>query len=90
MKEERMMKTHYLDFMWIDMDKILKVAPKYNIRKSKLDDIPDNFEERMNKMSLAEAKKKEKDAQTPEGFVVTVNYNKGGYQVVPKEDIKGG
>ena len=54
-----------------------------------MDDIPDNFAERM----MAGAgkgggvKKEKKEVKIPEGFTVAINYNKGGYQVVPKEDV---
>ena len=28
------------------------------------------------------------DVETPEGFAVSIAYNKSGYQVIPKEDFK--
>ena len=35
------------------------------------------------------ARKVEKtDVKLPDGFAVSVAYNKSGYQVVPKEDLK--
>jgi hypothetical protein len=31
--------------------------------------------------------KKKKEVKIPQGFVVAPAYNKGGYQVIPKEDV---
>ena len=33
-------------------------------------------------------KVKDVDVKTPDGFAVTIAYNKSGYQVIPKEDLK--
>ena len=33
-------------------------------------------------------KDKNVDVKTPEGFAVSIAYNKSGYQVIPKEDLK--
>ena len=30
----------------------------------------------------------EREIKTPEGFAITIAYNKSGYQVIPKEDLK--
>ena len=29
-----------------------------------------------------------REVKTPDGFAVTIAYNKSGYQVIPKEDLK--
>jgi len=58
-------------------------------RHSVLDDIPDNYAERMmanSKKSNGKVKKK-REVKVPQGFVVAPAYNKGGYQVIPKEDV---
>ena len=73
------------------MDKIIKETAEYlqTTRRSVLDDIPDNFAERI----MAGAgkgggvKKEKKEVKIPEGFTVAINYNKGGYQVIPKKDV---
>ena len=73
------------------MDKIIKENAGYlqYTRHSVLDDIPDNFAERM--MAGAGkgggALKEKREVKIPEGFTVAINYNKGGYQIVPKEDL---
>ena len=74
------------------MDIIIKETAEYlqTTRRSALEDIPDNFAERI----MAGAgkgggiKKDEKEVKIPEGFTIALNYNKGGYQVIPKEDLK--
>ena len=57
-------------------------------RRSALESIPDNFEERMRKHDVRGLINKEKDVKMPSNFTVTVAYNKGGYQVIPKSDLK--
>ena len=57
-------------------------------RHSVLDDIPDNYAERMMANSRKSSQpKKKKEVKIPQGFVVAPAYNKGGYQVIPKEDV---
>ena len=57
-------------------------------RRSTIEDIPDNFEERMRKHDVKGLINKEKDVKMPSNFTVTVAYNKGGYQVIPQSDLK--
>ena len=61
--------------------------PTYR-RKSILEDIPDNFLERIMKLKGTARNVPEREVQTPEGFAITIAYNKSGYQVIPKEDLK--
>ena len=63
-------------------------SDSYYRRRSVLDSIPDNFEERMRKHAVSGLIDNEKDVQMPSHFTVTVAYNKGGYQVIPKSDLK--
>ena len=73
------------------MDTIIKETAEYlqRTRHSALDDIPDNFAERIMAGSGkgGGAKKEKKEVKIPEGFTVAINYNKGGYQVIPKKDV---
>ena len=62
--------------------------PKLYRRKSILDDIPDDFAARMMGFKPAARKVEKSDVKLPDGFAVSVAYNKSGYQVVPKEDLK--
>ena len=62
--------------------------PKLYRRKSILDDVPDDFAARMLGFKPADRKDKNVDVETPEGFAVSIAYNKSGYQVIPKEDLK--
>ena len=57
-------------------------------RKSELDDIPDNYSERIMKLRGVGERTPEREVKTPDGFAVTIAYNKSGYQVIPKEDLK--
>ena len=57
-------------------------------RKSELDDIPDDYEIRIMKMRSTVKNIPEREIKTPDGFTVTIAYNKSGYQVIPKEDLK--
>ena len=57
-------------------------------RKSELDDIPDDYATRIMKMSKSQKAIPEREVKTPDGFAVTIAYNKSGYQVIPKEDLK--
>ena len=62
--------------------------PKLFRRKSILDDVPDDFAARMMGFKSIDRKVKDVDVKTPDGFAVTIAYNKSGYQVIPKEDLK--
>ena len=62
--------------------------PKLYRRKSILDDVPDDFAARMMGFKPAARKVEKTDVKLPDGFAVSVAYNKSGYQVVPKEDLK--
>ena len=62
-------------------------SPKLYYRTSELDDIPDNFVERMKKFKRVEVRKEEREVTTPDGFAVSIAYNKSGYQLIPKEDL---
>jgi len=56
-------------------------------RKSELDDIPDDYPTRIMKMRRTEKAIPEREVKTPDGFAITIAYNKSGYQVIPKEDL---
>ena len=58
-------------------------SPKLYYRTSELDDIPDNFVERMKKFKRVEVRKEEREVITPDGFAVSIAYNKSGYQLIP-------
>ena len=62
-------------------------TPKPYYRTSELDDIPDDFVERMKKFKRVEVRKEERKVETPDGFAVSIAFNKGGYMVIPKEDL---
>ena len=66
---------------------ILPENPLYK-RKSPLEDIQDDFVSRMMACSLDGAHNREKSAAMPEGYCTTINYNKGGYQVIPAKDLR--
>ena len=66
---------------------ILPENPLYK-RKSPLEDIKDDFVSRMMACSLDGAHKREKSAAMPDGYCTTINYNKGGYQVIPAKDLR--
>ena len=57
-------------------------------RRSELEDIPDNFAERMMGKRSSGVGVKCREVKTPEGFAVTIAYNKSGYMLIPKEDLK--
>ena len=61
--------------------------PKPYYRTSELDDIPDNFVERMKKFKRIESRTEEREVKTPDGFAISIAYNKSGYQLIPKEDL---
>jgi len=58
-------------------------------RRSPLEDIPDNYAERImaNSKKSSGKPKKKKEVRVPKGFAIAPAYNKGGYQVIPKEDV---
>ena len=62
--------------------------PEVFRRKSELDDIPDDFAARMLGFKSEVRKVESVDVKTPKGFAVSIAYNKSGYQVIPKEDLK--
>ena len=62
--------------------------PKLYRRESILDDIPDDFAARMMGFKSEVRKVESVDVKTPKGFAVSIAYNKSGYQVIPKEDLK--
>ena len=58
-------------------------------RHSELDDIPDNFLERMRaRRGEIQHSAPKREVITPDGFAVSIAYNKSGYQLIPKEDLK--
>jgi hypothetical protein len=61
--------------------------PTYR-RKSPLEAIPDNYAERIMKLGDTRKVSPEREVRTPEGFAVAIAYNKSGYQLIPKEDLK--
>ena len=59
----------------------------YYRRRSTLEDIPDDFEVRMKNFKRSVVRTEEREVKTPDGFAVSIAYNKSGYQVIPKEDL---
>jgi hypothetical protein len=59
----------------------------YYRRRSTIEDIPDDFEARMMNFKRSEVRTEEREVKTPDGFAVSIAYNKSGYQVIPKEDL---
>ena len=57
-------------------------------RRSTLEDVPDNYTERMMKLKGFRRIVPEREVKTPEGFAIAIAYNKSGYQVIPREDLK--
>ena len=43
---------------------------------------------RIMKMKKVEKNIPQREVKTPDGFAITIAYNKSGYQVIPKEDLK--
>ena len=66
---------------------VLPNTPTPYYRTSELDEIPDNFAERMRKFKRAEVRTEEREVITPDGFAVSIAFNKGAYMVIPKEDL---
>ena len=63
--------------------------PHYR-RHSILDDVPDNFEERLTRMRKENRETKsvpEREVKLPDGFAISIAYNKSGYQLIPKDDL---
>ena len=56
-------------------------------RRSKIEDVADDFETRMKHFKLSEKRKEDRVVQHPENFTVSVAFNKSGYQLIPKEDL---
>ena len=52
-----------------------------------IEDIPDDFEARMMNFKPVENRREERKVETPDGFAVSIAYNKSGYKVNPKEDL---
>ena len=59
----------------------------YYRRRSTLEDIPDDFEARMKNFKRSVVRTEDREVKTPDGFAVSIAYNKSGYQVIPKEDL---
>ena len=59
----------------------------YYRRRSKIEDIADDFETRMKNFKLSEKRKEERVVEHPEDFTVSVAYNKSGYQLFRIEDL---
>jgi len=56
-------------------------------RKSSLEDIPDDFVARLRAGSFKGGELNSKpEVKMPDGFTIAPAYNKGGYQVVPRND----
>ena len=62
--------------------------PEVYRRKSELDDVPDDFVARMMGRGITGLVERHREVNAPEGFTVTIAYNKSGYQLIPKEDLK--
>ncbi len=72
----------------VNKGSLARPEPEPFRRTSPLDEIPDNFVERMmGGAGQGGEVKRNKEVKVPEGFAVSIAYNKGGYQVVPKEDL---
>ena len=73
------------------LEGLLPPEPSVFKRRSELDDIPDDFVERMKALrgkTQQSSPSTEHEVKTPDGFAVSIAYNKSGYQVIPKEDLK--
>ena len=58
-------------------------------RHSELDDIPDNFLERMRaRRGEIQHSVPVREVITPNGFAVSIAYNKSGYMLIPEEDLR--
>ena len=56
-------------------------------RRSTIEDIPDDFETCMRNFKRSEVRTEKREVKTPDGFAVSIAYNKSGYQLIPKEDL---
>ena len=56
-------------------------------RRSSLEEIPDDFATRMLGFKTKESQQIERKLKMPDGFAVSIAYNKSGYQLIPKEDL---
>ena len=65
----------------------ISFGDSYYRRRSTIEDIPDDFEARMRNFKPVETRTEEREVETPDGFAVSIAYNKSGYQVIPKEDL---
>ena len=65
----------------------ISFGDSYYRRKSTIEDIPDDFEARMRNFKPVETRTEEREVETPDGFAVSIAYNKSGYQAIPKEDL---
>ena len=71
----------------VNKTSITPPEPEPYRRKSSLDEVPDNFVERIMKCSGGSSRVKElKEVKIPDGFCIAPAYNKGAYQVVPRND----
>ena len=61
--------------------------PTYR-RKSILESIPDNYAERIMRLKGTTKIVPVREVKTPAGFAIAIAYNKSGYQLIPKEDLK--
>ena len=59
----------------------------FYLRRSTIEDIPDDFEARMRNFKRSEVRTEEREVKTPDGFALSIAYNKSGYQLIPKEDL---
>ena len=66
----------------------ISVESKPYRRKSELDVVPDDFAARMMGRGITGSVERHREVNTPEGFAVAIAYNKSGYQLIPKEDLK--
>jgi hypothetical protein len=41
----------------------------------------------MKKFKRVEVRKEEREVKMPDGFAVSIAFNKGNYQLIPKEDL---
>ena len=41
----------------------------------------------MKNFKRVEVRREEREGITPDGFAVSIAYNKSGYQLIPKEDL---
>ena len=66
----------------------ISVESKPYRRKSELDVVPDDFAARMMGFKPTARKDENVDIKLPDGFAVSIAYNKSGYQLIPKDDLK--